>query len=343
MKVAVYYSNSDVRIEDVPKPEIGEGELLVKVMASGICGSDTMEWYRVKKAPLVLGHEVAGVVEEVGEGALDFQKGDRVIVTHHVPCDDCSFCRSGVETMCETLRTTKFYPGGFTEYLRVPKINVEKGTLQLPPEVSFDAGTFVEPLACVVRGQRKIGLKAGQTVLVLGSGISGLLHIQLAKAAGVEKVIATDVSPFRLKAARVLGADVVIDAKDDVPTRVLRENNGKPADRVIVCTGAPSAIKQSLQSIDRGGTILFFAPTEKGVEIPIHVDELWINEITLATSYGAVKSDLEKALELIERKEINVEDMITHRLSLSETERGFKIFTNAEGVDSIKVIINPNS
>ncbi|GBE56051.1 MAG TPA: alcohol dehydrogenase [Euryarchaeota archaeon] len=340
MKVAVYYTNSDVRIEEMPKPEIGEGELLVKVMASGICGSDVMEWYRVKKAPLVLGHEVAGIVEEVGKGVKGFQMGDRVVVTHHVPCDVCHFCSSGVETMCETLRTTKFYPGGFAEYLRVPKINVEKGTLRLPPDISFEEGTFVEPLGCVVRGQRKIGVETGQTVLVLGSGISGLLHIQLAKARGVGRVIATDVNPFRLNAAKELGADVVINAKDDVPARVLEENNGKPVDRVIVCTGAPSAIKQAFSAVDRGGTILFFAPTEKGVEIPIHVDELWMNEVTLTTSYGAVKKDLERALELIEKGEINVGDMITHRLKMSETEKGFKIFT--DGRDSIKVIINPH-
>ncbi|MFQ5887753.1 MAG: alcohol dehydrogenase catalytic domain-containing protein, partial [Candidatus Hydrothermarchaeales archaeon] len=234
MKAAVYYNNRDVRIEEVPRPEIHDGELLVKVMASGICGSDVMEWYRIKKAPLVLGHEITGVVEKVGEGIVDFHKGDRVVVTHHVPCDTCKYCQSGKGTMCETLRTTNFYPGGFAEYVRVPKINVEKGTLHLPDEISFEEGTFIEPLGCVVRGQRTVGIEEGQTVLVLGSGISGLLHVQLAKVRGAKKVIATDVSQNRLNAAMAFGADVVIDAMDDVPSRVIMENDGKPADRVIV-------------------------------------------------------------------------------------------------------------
>ena len=341
MKVAVYYNNNDVRIEEMPKPEIQEGEILVKVMASGICGSDVMEWYRIKKAPLVLGHEITGIVEEIGEEIKEFNKGDRVVVTHHVPCNTCNYCKDSNETMCETLRTTKFYPGGFAEYLRVPKINVEKGTIKLSEEISFEEGTFIEPLGCVVRGQKTVEIKKGQTVLILGSGISGLLHIQLAKANGANKVIATDVSKNRLKAAKALGADFVINAKDDVPSEVLKANNGKLADRVIVCTGAAPAIKQAFESIDRGGTIMFFAPTEKGVEIPIHVDELWMNGITLTTSYGAVKEDLKTAMELIKNKEINVKDMITHRLSITETENGFKIFTDAE--DSVKVIINPHT
>src|SRR3989304_3886361 len=181
MRVAMYYSNTDIKTEEMPIPKIGPDELLVKIMASGICGSDLMEWYRIKKAPLVLGHEIAGVVEKVGKGVRGFKKGDRIFATHHVNCGACNYCSSGKETACETLRSTKFFPGGFAEYVRVPKINVERGMLLLPEEVSFEEGTFIEPLGCVVRGQRKAGVEKGQTVLVLGSGISGLLHIQLAK------------------------------------------------------------------------------------------------------------------------------------------------------------------
>jgi L-iditol 2-dehydrogenase len=339
MKAAVYYNNEDVRIKEVQRPEINRGELLVKVKSSGICGSDLMEWYRIKKAPLVLGHEIAGIVEEVGKGVVDFRGGDRVVATHHVPCESCKYCGSGKGTMCETMRKTNFYPGGFAEYVRVPKINVEKGTLHLPDGISFDEGTFIEPLGCVVRGQRIVGLTKEQTVLVLGSGISGLLHIQLAKVHGARKVMATDVSQNRLKAAGAFGADVAFDAREDVSAKVIMENNGKRADLVIVCTGAVAAIKQAFESVDRGGTILFFAPTEQGVEIPIHVDELWINGITLATSYGALKEDLSEAMELIKNNDINVKDMITHRLKLSETGKGFQIFSSAD--DSLKVVINP--
>jgi L-iditol 2-dehydrogenase len=340
MKVAMYYSNRDIRTEETSIPEIRQGELLVKIMASGICGSDVMEWYRVKRAPLVLGHEIAGVVEKVGDGVKDFKKGDRVFVTHHVPCDTCGYCVSGDETMCETLRTTRFFPGGFAEYVRVPKINVEKGTMLLPENVSFEEGTFIEPLGCVVRGQRVVGIEKGQTVLVLGSGISGLLHIQLAKLRGAKKVIATDITEYRLNAAKRFGADVVLNAATDIRAGVLSNNDNKLADRVIVCTGAGSAIKQAIQSVARGGTVLFFAPTDPEVEISIHIDELWMNGITLTTSYGAVKKDLVAAMELISKSQTNVKDMITHRLGLSETGKGFQIFS--DGKDCIKVMITPH-
>ncbi|MEO6165059.1 MAG: alcohol dehydrogenase catalytic domain-containing protein, partial [Candidatus Binatia bacterium] len=184
MRVAMYYSNRDVRLEEMPVPKIGAGELLLRTRASGICGSDLMEWYRVKKAPLVLGHEITAEVVEVGEGAEGFSVGDRVFATHHVPCGKCRYCKSGHQSVCDLLRTTHFEPGGFAEYIRVPKINVELGTLRIPDSMTFDEGSFIEPLACVVRAQRIAKLAAGQTVLVIGSGISGLLHIQLARARG---------------------------------------------------------------------------------------------------------------------------------------------------------------
>ncbi len=340
MKVAMYYRNDDVRPEEMPKPEISEGEILLKVMASGICGSDVMEWYRIKKAPLVLGHEVAGEVAEVGKGVRDFKAGDRVVVTHHVPCFNCHYCKMGNETMCETLRTTKFYPGGFAEYLRVPAINVKNGTLRMPGKMSYDEGTFVEPLGCVVRGQRAACVRKGQTVLVLGSGITGLLHMMLAKARGAAKVLATDISGYRLDAARRLGADHAISAKDDVPAAVMKHNGNRLADVVIVCTGAMPAMRQALQTVDRGGTVLFFAPTDPGTELPIKVEELWKNGVSLVTSYGAAKRDLEEAMQLIKSGKVKVSGMITHRLGIDEAGKGFRIF--AKGEDCIKVIIRPH-
>ena len=340
MKVAMYYSNSDIRTEEMPVPKTGPGELLVKVMASGICGSDMMEWYRIKKAPLVLGHEIAGEVAAVGRGVKGYRKGDRIVATHHVPCNGCRYCRDGSETMCDTLRTTKFFPGGFAEYLGLPEINVKNGTLHLPEGISYEEGTFVEPLACVFRGQIAADVKKGHTVLVLGSGISGLLHIQLAKENGAGRIIATDVSDYRLKAAKKFGADVALNAREDVPKKVMEHNEDRLADRVIVCTGSPSAMRQALQSVDRGGTVLFFAPTQPGVQIPISVDELWKNGISLVTSYAAAKKDMEEALRLIGEKKINVKDMITHRLSLEETGKGFRLASSAEGC--IKVIIRPH-
>jgi len=339
MKVAMYYSNKDIRIEEMPKPTAGKGELIVKVMASGICGSDVMEWYRIKKAPRVLGHETTGEVVETGEGVKDFKIGDRVIVTHHVPCGECIYCKTGRETCCKTLRSTNFYPGGFSEYLRVPEINVRSGTLKLPENVSYEEGTFTEPLGCVVRAQRIMGINRGDTVLVIGAGISGILHIQLARVYGAEKIIAADIKKFRLEMAEKFGADKVINAKENI-SEMIKEYNGRLADRVIVTTGAVPAIRQALRSVDMGGTILFFAPTDPGTEISIDFLDMWSRCLKIVTSYAAVKKDLEEALSLISKGKINVKDMITHRLPLSETAKGFSLMIKGE--NSLKVIINPH-
>jgi threonine dehydrogenase-like Zn-dependent dehydrogenase len=160
MRVAMYYNNRDVRLQEMPLPETGPGELLVKVMASGICGSDVLEWYRIKKAPLVLGHEIAGEIVSIGEGLTNYAVGERVFVSHHIPCNTCHYCLNGYHTACHTLHTTNFFPGGFSEYLRVPHLNVDRGVFRLPAEMSYDEATFIEPLACVVRGQRTANLKA---------------------------------------------------------------------------------------------------------------------------------------------------------------------------------------
>jgi L-iditol 2-dehydrogenase len=335
----MYYNNRDVRLEEMPTPQIGPDELLVKVMASGICGSDVMEWYRIKKAPLVLGHEIAGEIVEVGKGVERYKIGDRVFVSHHIPCNTCRYCLNGYHTVCETLHTTNYDPGGFAEYLRVPRINVDRGVFLLPDEVSFEEGAFIEPLACVVRGQRVARLQPGQTVLVLGSGISGLLHVALARALGAGRIVATDVNEYRLDAAQRFGADVVIQAEEDVPARLRQANEDRLADLVIVCTGAFPAFTQALQSVDRGGTVLFFAPTEPGVDLPVPVNDFWRNGITLMPSYGNSPLDAVVAIELIRARRVPVHEMITHRLSLAETGLGFQLV--AEAGESIKVIIEP--
>jgi L-iditol 2-dehydrogenase len=335
----MYYNNRDVRLEELAVPKINPGELLVRMRASGICGSDLMEWYRIKKAPLVLGHEITGEVTEVGEGVKNFKAGDRVFASHHVPCGKCRYCLAGHQSVCDLLRATHFDPGGFAEYIRVPKINVELGTLRIPDSVTFDEGSFIEPLACVVRAQRFGGVTAGQTVLVIGSGISGLLHIQLARARGAARIIATDISDYRLNAAKQFGADAAIHGAEDVPARLRELNENRLADLVIVCTGAMPAIQQAIKSIDRGGTLLFFAPTAAEVDVPIPLFDFWRNEINVVTSYAGSGDDLKESLELIRDRKVRVADMVTHRLSLAEAGLGFQL--TASGQDSIKVIIDP--
>jgi L-iditol 2-dehydrogenase len=335
----MYYNNNDIRLEEMPKPEIGPGELLVKVIASGICGSDVMEWYRIKKAPLVLGHEIAGDIVEVGEGVTEYKEGDRVFVSHHVPCGECKYCLDDHESCCDTLRTTNFDPGGFSEYVRIPEINVQHGTYTLPDGISYEDGVFIEPLACVVRGQRFAEMEAGETVLILGSGIVGLLHIILAKAKGARRIIATDITDFRLEVAKKAGADAVFNGKDDVPEMVRQLNGGRLADTVIISTGAVPAIQQGLRSVDSGGTILFFAPTDPGTEVSIPFNDLWREEITMVSSYAGCPEDINEAVELLKSGSVKVQDLITHRLGLADTQNGFQLVAKAE--DSIKVVIEP--
>ena len=237
MKVGMYYNNSDVRVEEMPIPDVGPGALLIKVIASGICGSDIMEWYRIKKAPLVLGHELAGEVVEVGDDVDGFAVGDRVFSTHHVPCDECHTCLHGYHTACEVFHgENNFAPGGFAEYLRVSGRSVHKGTIKLPDEVSYEQGSFIEPLGTVVRGLREATIEPGDSVLVLGSGLIGLLHIKSAQALGAGRIIATDIHDYRLQAARDYGAEHTVRADEDVPAFIRDVNGGRLVDKVILST-----------------------------------------------------------------------------------------------------------
>lgn len=331
MRVAVYYGNRDLRIEEAPAPVAGPGEMVFRVMASGVCGSDVLEWYRLAKAPIVLGHEVAGEVVEIGKGLAGFARGDRIVTTHHVPCNDCRYCRAGQHPVCETLRTTHFEPGGFAERVRLPAVNVARGTFAIPPHVGYDDASFVEPLACVVRGQRVAGGVAGKTVAVLGSGISGLLHILWARAQGAERVIATDIHPYRLAAARRAGADDAIDAHEgDVPAR---------ADVVIVCAAAMAAVAQAIRAVDRGGAILLFALFPPGSTYPIPLHDLGKDGITITHSYAGPPADMRTALDAIAGGTVDVASLITHRLPLSDIGDAFKL-VEAAG-ESLKVIVRP--
>ena len=323
MHVATYYNNRDIRLEELPVPKICSGELLIEVLASGICGTDAMEWYRIKKAPRILGHEIAGRIAK--SNSQKYKVGERVFVSHHVPCNKCKYCLSDNHTACNTLHEGNYDPGGYSEFVRIPKINVGSGVYVLPEEVSYLEGTMIEPLACAVRGQRVIDVKKNQTVLVLGSGVSGLLNIQLAKLKGA-KVIATDVNKYRLNKAKEFGADKVIDAKSPFNIK---------ADRIIICTGALQATEQAFKCIDKSGVILFFAIPDKNVEIP--TVDFWRNEITVTSSYGAAPQDLEEALDLIKLKKVNVKDMITHKLPLDKIQEGFKIVSDAK--ESLKVVL----
>jgi L-iditol 2-dehydrogenase len=340
LRAAVYYRNDDIRVEEMPVPKIGSGELLLKISLCGICGSDVMEWYRIKNAPRVLGHEAVGVVAEVGAGVRGLKEGDRVFVSHHVPCGECHRCARGAYTACETLHTTNIDPGGFAEYARVPAINLNSGVLPLPAEVSDEEGVFIEPLGCVVRGQNRLEIRPQDTILVLGSGVTGVLHIQLARHLGASRVLATDIREERLRYAERFGADEAIDARSEVPSLVQELNEGRLADHAIVSTAALPAIKQAIASVDDGGNILLFAPTPPGVKIPLDLNDIWNRQLTITTTYAAAPSDLKRALELIRSGAVSVREMVTNRLGLSEIQVGFRLVAEARG--SLKIVVLPH-
>ena len=340
MKVGMYYNNRDVRVEEMPVPDVGEKDILIKVKASGICGSDIMEWYRIKRAPLVLGHEVTGEVVKAGSGVTKFAPGDRVFTIHHVPCDECEECLKGHHTACRDLQGINYFaPGGFSEFLKVSGKSVDTGTLKLPAEVSYEEGTFIEPLGTVLRGLRTADIKPGESMLVIGSGLSGLLFVKAARALGAGNIIAADIQDNRLDAARRFGATHTVNASENVPDAVRKINGGRLADKVIICTGALPAIVQALDSVERGGTVLFFAVPKPGETVPVDFNPYWRNDISFKTSYGSAPLDHYQALELIRRGSIDVKEMITTRLPLSDIAKGFSMA--AEGKDCLKVIIEP--
>ena len=336
----MYYNNKDVRIQEMPTPQIGDDEFLLKVMASGICGSDVTEWYRVPKAPKVLGHEATGVIAQTGKNVKKYQVGDRVFVSHHVPCNKCRYCLRGNHTACETLHTTNYFPGGFAQYIRVPKINVEQGVYKLPDDMSFEKGTFIEPLACVIRGQRLAAIQKDDTMLIIGGGLAGILHTQLARANGVRNVIVADVNPYRLRLAEKFGAHQTIDATENLSQKLKEVNGGRLADQVVVCAGATQAALGALECVGKGGTILFFAVPDPSVRVPVPITEFWRNEVVLRTSYGAAPRDLEESLAVLSQKKVDVVGMITHRLGLVEAAEGFRLVAAAG--ESLKVVLEPN-
>jgi len=336
MKVAKWYNNQDIRIEEVVTPSPGADEMLVKVMSCGICGSDIVEWYRLPRAPLVAGHEIGAEVIEVGESVKNFKPLDRVFIAPKVPCMKCEYCQKGRYSVCSIIKER--LPGGFAEYILVPQPLLENGTYHLPGNVTYDQSTFIEPLACVVGAQRLADVKQKETVLIIGCGMSGLLHVKLAKEKNCT-VIASDINAKKLDYAKRFGADITLDVSSEKP-ELLVEKHGRKADVVILCASALSAVDQAWRSVDKGGTVVFFTVPgpEKKVELPIN--RFWTKEIKIITSYFCGPPDIAEAINLINDNTISVTDMITHKYGLSDIKKGFQLV--ADGRQSLKVLISPN-
>jgi L-iditol 2-dehydrogenase len=338
MKVARLYSFNDIRIEDMPVPKVGPKDALIKTRASGICSGDVMPWYIEKKAPLVLGHEPAGEIVETGSEVTDFKPGDRVFVHHHAPCFQCRHCRRGDYVQCKTWRETKIIPGGISEYILIPETNLENDTLLLPETLSYEDGTLIEPLACVLKGLKRARIRQGDTVLVIGLGVMGMLNILALKKYGAGRIIGADMVSYRLNKARELGADDVIDASKEDTIEALKDlTSGQMADIVIAGPNSVDALKTGIASVGAGGTVLMFTPVKPEETLTINPNELYFKDISLITSYSCGPSDTADALELMESGAVKASHVITHRFPIEETEKAYRL--TAEAKESLKCII----
>ncbi len=322
MRAAVLYDVDDIRIEERAIPEIGSGELLVRTGASGICTGDIMAWYVRRKAPLVLGHEPAGTVEEVGSGVTDFEPGDRVFAHHHAPCFECAACERGDYVQCPAWRTSAIHPGGLSQYFRVPAGNTAD-TLKLPASVSLADGSLVEPLACVVKSLRRSGVGAGDSLLVIGLGVMGLMHALAAADLGV-RVIGTDLlEPRRANASR-LGIDV------RVPDQVAGEAS------VVVCgPGTSDALRSAVEAVQPGGTVVMFTPLGPDNGFTFHPDDLYFRDVRLIPSYSCGPPETRAALELIERGVVTAERLGATYYALDDVPAAYAALQRAEIVKPI--------
>lgn len=338
MKVAMYYSIEDIRIEETPAPKIKEDEILVEMKACGICGSDLMDWYLKSRAPRVLGHEPAGIIGKKGGNVKGFDVGDRVFVHHHVACLTCHYCLHGDYTLCEQFHRTNIVPGGFAEYFKAPAPNLETDTLKIPDDVSFEEATFIEPLGCCLRALKKCGIQAGDSVAIIGAGAIGIIHVALSKIFGATKTIASDLIDYRLKIAKKYGADITINPQNEDLTSVVKaETDGRGADVAVVTAPSLEAYKTGLNVCRKGGRLCVFAATEPGRYLRVSPKELFFSELQIIPSYSTSHLETRMALELIKSGRINVKELITHRFRLTESAKAFK--TASATRESLKVIV----
>ncbi len=339
MRVARLYDFGDIRIEEEPVPRIGPGDALVKMAACGICTSDTLPWYVRRKAPIVLGHEPAGTLVEVGPDVRGFVPGDRIFTHHHAPCMVCRLCQRGHFSMCPTWKASALDPGGLAEYVRVPALNLQTDSLHLPDALSFEDGVLIEPTACVVQAlKRRARMRHGDRVLIIGMGIMGQILALVARHYGARTVIAADRVPYRLRAALDLGADIAVDvSREDLAESVAAATQNNMADLVVVGPGTVPAIQSGFACAGPGGVLLLFTPTEPGQTLPISPYDLYTKDITLITSYSCGPPDTREALDIIALGAVTAEKLVTHRFPLEQAAAGFK--TVAEAKDSIKTLI----
>jgi L-iditol 2-dehydrogenase len=321
MRVARSFGADDVRIEELDDPEPGPGEVVCEVLACGVCASDVTDWYVAPKLPAVLGHEPTGIVSTLGDGVENVAVGDRVAIHHHTPCGECRRCRRGHETMCERFRATRLDPGGFAERVRLmPELVAE--LLVLPAGLDAVEATLVEPLACVLRAQDRSGLRAGDSLLVVGAGVNGLLSIAAAHARGVEAVWVREPRPDRLARALEAGAE---------------RHGNELVDVAIVCTPKPDAIAAAAEAVAPGGTLCLYAPPAPDAPPRLDGTTLFLRELTITASYSAGPSDMRTSLELIAGGVVDPKPLISHRLPLEQTATALNLQRQGEALKAVVI------
>jgi L-iditol 2-dehydrogenase len=332
LKAAVFYSRSDIRLNDLPVPKIGPGELLVKMHTVGLCGTDVTKIVNESVKPgTVLGHELTGTVEEVGQGVTEFGLGQRVVALHHVPCQACWYCQHGDYSMCHGFKTSNFDPGGFAEYVRIPAANVKYGTFAIPDHTSFDAATFTEPLACCLRVPQRSGWRAGDHVMVVGAGPVGLLLAQSAKLYLAHTWV-TDMVNDRLALAREFGIDEALNpSADDVEARVRQTTGGVGLDGVILTASGQPVWDQAMRLVRDGGFIHLFAVKAGGAPTTVDINEVLVRQIQVMSTYSSTPIAARESLDLISRGLIKVEELISHRLSLADLGHAVDMAVRREG------------
>lgn len=346
MQAAVYRGINDVRLETVPVPQIGPGELLVRVHTCGVCGTDLKKIATGShSAPRIFGHETSGVVAAVGEGVHKFAPGDRVVVFHHIPCRECYYCRHKTFAQCATYKkvgcTAGFEPsgGGFAEYVRVMDWIVEQGTVKIPDNVSFEQACFVEPVNTCMKGIEALRLEPGETVLTIGQGPIGIMLSVLARRAGAT-VITSDLYPERLKIAGSLGFEHRIDAsRRDSVEAVHQHTDGRGADAVILAVGSNALIRAAMDAARAGGRVLLFAQTQRG-EAVVDPAAICVDEKALVGSYSASVDLQEDSIRFVMNREMDLERLISHRFSLEESPRALELAAHPQP-SSMKIVIQP--
>jgi L-iditol 2-dehydrogenase len=338
MRAGCLDENLAVRVVEMPVPAVGDGEILVRTAACGICSGDIMGWYMRRKAPLVFGHEPAGEIVAVGAGVRDFTAGDRVFVHHHAPCFACALCARGEFVQCAAWRDGRLVPGGMAEYFVVPAGNVRGDTLRLPDDVSYADASLVEPVACTVKSLRRAGVSGGERIAIIGLGIMGQLHVLLARDAGARQIIGLDRIPFRLARARQLGADAAVHVDERDPVEAVRElTGGELADAVIVGPGSVEAMQLGIALAGRGATVVLFTASRPEDRLAVAPYDLYFREIRLVPSYSCGPNDTRDALALVSRGVVTADKVVTHRFPLADLATAYR--TAADGGVALKTIV----